>query len=158
MNDEQSQNLSEPGAYSGIAAVLGRALGEPAEGLARFAEVLVQTEDVEWEAKSLPGLWQKMLWRDDESGASIALIRFEQGAGVPSVHSHASNQFMFCLSGRYVYTKSGIVLGPGSFYWNPKGSEHGPTLAEEETIFIETYDGPHYPVQPSWYSDAEDAR
>ena len=84
-------------------------------------EVLLQTEDLEWVEKSLAGLSHKMLWRDPETEASIALVRFEQGSGIPSEHKHASNQFMFCLSGRYVYLPTGTTLTKGSFYWNPKG-------------------------------------
>jgi quercetin dioxygenase-like cupin family protein len=151
------ENLSEPGAYGGEAADLGRVDGAP-DAMARFREVLLQSDDVEWAPKTLAGLSQKMLWRDETTGASIALVRFERGSGVPSPHAHASNQFMFCLSGRYVYTATGLTLTPGSFYWNPKGSVHGPTFAEEDSVLLEFYDGPHYPTQPDWYSDPEDAR
>ena len=45
-----------------------------------------------------------------------------QGRRHPLRHSHASNQFMFCLSGRYRYVPTGLTLTPGSFYWNPKGA------------------------------------
>jgi 2,4'-dihydroxyacetophenone dioxygenase len=121
-------------------------------------EILLQTDDLEWVDNSLACLAQKLLWRDDETGASIALVRFRAGAGVPSAHAHASNQFMFCLKGRYAYLPTGLVLTPGSFYWNPKGCLHGPTRAEEESILLELYDGPHYPTQPDWYTDPEDAR
>ncbi|MEQ9811875.1 MAG: cupin domain-containing protein [Azospirillaceae bacterium] len=125
---------------------------------AAFREVLISTSDEAWQPKSLPGLAQKMLWRDEETGASIALIRFEKGAGIPNAHQHASNQFMFCLSGQYRYIPTGTTLVPGTFYWNPEGSVHGPTVADETSVFLEIYDGPHYPVKPSWYSDPEDAR
>ena len=121
-------------------------------------EVLLQTEDLEWVEKSLAGLSHKMLWRDPETEASIALVRFEQGSGIPSEHTHASNQFMFCLSGRYVYVPTGTTLTKGSFYWNPKGCAHGPTLAEETSILLEVYDGPHYPERPEFYDNDEDAR
>ena len=121
-------------------------------------ELLLQTEDLEWVDKSLTGLSHKMLWRDPETEASIALVRFEKGSGIPSDHKHASNQFMFCLEGKYEYTATKTVLTPGCFYCNPKGNVHGPTVAHEDTVVVEIYDGPHYPVQPSWYSDAEDAR
>ena len=121
-------------------------------------ELLVQTEDLEWVDKSLAGLSHKMLWRDPETEASIALVRFEQGSGIPSEHKHASNQFMFCLSGRYVYLPTGTTLTKGSFYWNPKGHVHGPTLAEETSVLLEVYDGPHYPERPSFYDNDEDAR
>ena len=51
-----------------------------------------------------------------------------------------------------------VTLTAGSFYWNPKGNVHGPTLAHEETVVLEVYDGPHYPVKPDWYTDERDAR
>ena len=121
-------------------------------------EVMLQTDDLEWVEKSLAGLSHKMLWRDPETEASIALVRFEKGSGIPSEHKHASNQFMFCLSGRYVYLPTGTTLTKGSFYWNPKGVAHGPTRAEETSILLEVYDGPHYPERPSFYDNDEDAR
>ncbi|WP_245431042.1 cupin domain-containing protein [Rhodoplanes roseus] len=128
-----------------------------ADAMAAFKEILIQTGDLDWAAKSLAGLSQKMLWRNEETGASIGLVRFEKGAGVPEAHAHASNQFMFCLEGKYRYIPTGTTLTPGCFYWNPKGSVHGPTIAEETSILLEIYDGPHYPVRPSWYTNDEDA-
>src|SRR5215470_15441533 len=113
-------------------------------GAPSLAEILIQSE--------------KMPWRNEETGASIALIKFDKGAGIPQPHLHASNQFMFCLSGRYEYKATRTVLTAGSFYCNPKGNVHGPAIAHEETVVIEIYDGPHYPQKPSWYTDEQDAR
>ena len=128
------------------------------EGMADLGEVLLQTAGIPWREKSLEGLYEKMLWRDEESGATIALIRFDEGIGIPAPHSHASNQFMFLLEGKYEYTATGLTLTPGCFYWNPKGHVHGPTVAHEQTVFLEIYDGPHYPQRPDWYDDDEDMR
>lgn len=122
-----------------------------------LGELLIQSGDMAWREKSLAGIAEKMLWRDEATGASIALIRFSKGASIPQPHSHASNQFMFCLSGRYEYTATGVTLVPGSFYCNHKGNVHGPTLAHEETVVLEIYDGPHYPKKPDWYTDERDA-
>ena len=122
-----------------------------------MSEILIRAEQMEWRAKSLPGVFEKMLWRDDNTGASIALIKFAKGASIPKPHSHASNQFMYCLSGKYEYTLTGVTLVPGAFYCNPKGNVHGPTLAHEETVVVEIYDGPHYPQTPDWYTDERDA-
>ena len=121
-------------------------------------ELLIQSEEMEWREKSLEGIHEKMLWRDEETGASIALIRFEKDAGLPQPHKHASNQFMYCLSGLYEYTNTGVVLEPGSFYCNPEGNVHGPAVAREETVVLEIYDGPHYPETPDFYTDERDAR
>ncbi len=128
------------------------------DGMSDAREVMLKSEAIPWREKSLKGLYEKVLWRDESTGASIALIRFEQGVGIPAPHWHASNQFMFCLSGRYEYTATGVTLTPGSFYWNPKGHVHGPTVAHEETVLLEMYDGPHYPERPSWYKSDDDAR
>ncbi|HEV2508414.1 cupin domain-containing protein [Bosea sp. (in: a-proteobacteria)] len=126
-------------------------------GAPSLEEILIQTNDLPWREKSLKGVHEKMLWRDEATGASVALIRFEKGAGIPKPHSHASNQMMFCLSGHFAYTNTGVELKAGSFYCNPKGNVHGPSLAIEETVVVEIYDGPHYPQMPSWYTDEKDA-
>jgi 2,4'-dihydroxyacetophenone dioxygenase len=138
-------------------AMIDQKTAKPA-GMPSLDEVLLQSNDLPWRAKSLPGVSEKMLWRDETGGSSIALIKFDKGASIPEPHLHASNQFMYCLKGKYEYTKTGVTLTPGSFYWNPKGNVHGPTLAHEETIVVEIYDGPHYPQRPSWYANDEDAR
>ena len=95
-------------------------------GAPRLDEILIQSEQLPWREKSLKGIHEKMLWRNDETGASIALIKFDAGAGIPQPHFHASNQFMFCLRGRYEYTATKVVLTPGCFYCNPKGTFMGP--------------------------------
>jgi len=158
---EWEENLSEPARYGGVSADRSReqaAVDDVGEAAHRFREILVQTADLDWVDKTLAGLSHKALWRNEDTGASISLVRFQAGSGIPSRHSHASNQFMFCLRGRYTYVPTGITLTTGSFYWNPKGSLHGPTHAEEESILLEVYDGPHYPTQPDWYSSTDDAR
>jgi 2,4'-dihydroxyacetophenone dioxygenase len=141
--------MSNPPNSPNVAATLGSLSIE---------EILLQTETMRWREKSLAGVFEKILWRDEATGASIALIKFAKGASIPKPHSHASNQSMFCLSGKYEYTSTGMTLQAGSFYCNPKGNVHGPTLAHEETVVVEIYDGPHYPTVPDWYTDPQDAQ
>ena len=132
------------GAYSGI----------PLGGLKNLDEILLQSKELPWREKSLKGISEKMLWRNEETGASIALIRFAKGSGIPAPHSHASNQFMYCISGEYEYSGSNLTLRPGSFYMNPKDSPHGPTVAKTRSLLLEIYDGPHYYEKPSFHTDA----
>ncbi len=129
----------------------------PVPGAPSLDELLINTADMEWRPKSLAGVFEKTLWRDETTGASMSLIKFAKGASIPKPHLHASNQFMYCLSGKYEYTTTGVTLLAGSFYCNPKGNVHGPTLAHEETVVLEIYDGPHYPQMPDWYTDERDA-
>ncbi len=119
---------------------------------AKTKELLIaQLDPKRW--KNIPaGFRIYTLFENPKTGASIALFEIPKGAGVPVRHKHASNQFMYCLKGRYEYTSTGLVLEPGSFYMNPKGHPHGPTVAHEDSLLIEMYDGPHYFERPSYHS------
>jgi 2,4'-dihydroxyacetophenone dioxygenase len=97
----------------------------------------------QWPVSAIDGLRMKELYLV-EGGLSIALLNFEKGSGIKRRHRHASNQFMYCLSGKYSYESSGLELSPGDFYWNAKGGPHGPTTALEDSVLLEIYDGPHY--------------
>ncbi|MBJ3816886.1 cupin domain-containing protein [Shimwellia pseudoproteus] len=121
-------------------------------------EVLVRPEDLDpekWLLFEKTGLRQYMLWVHPETGASVALLDFPAGSGVPERHRHASNQFMYCLEGEYCYFggESDITLRPGDFYMNPKGAFHGPTRANSRCLLLEVYDGAHYYEKPEYHSD-----
>ena len=119
--------------------------------MAELQEMLLQADDdTGWENLGASGAQIKILWQNPETGASIALFKISKGGGVPTTHTHASNQFMYCLKGRYRYPNSDITLTPGSFYWNPKDNPHGPTQAEEDSLLVEIYDGAHYYETPEF--------
>lgn len=105
----------------------------------------------------VPGELSKLLWSrgqqrgvDIKDDASMHMVRFSKGSGIPVRHSHASTQFMYCVSGQYLYKSSGLILKPGDFYYNPAGEEHGPTEALEDCVLLEIYDGPHYAELPKF--------
>jgi quercetin dioxygenase-like cupin family protein len=116
-------------------------------------ELLVRKPDPKKWTKIPVGFRIYTLWEHPKTGASIALFECPKGVGVPTRHVHASNQFMYCLKGEYEYTSTGLKLKPGTFYMNPKGHPHGPTLARKDSLLIEIYDGPHYFKRPSYHSD-----
>lgn len=119
-------------------------------------ELLLQTTQLDpagWLDFPEYGFRQYFLWKNPQTGASIALLEYEKGGRIPVKHSHASNQFMYCLEGDYEYTDSQLRLKPGSFYMNPKDHPHGPTVAHERSVLIEIYDGPHYYEKPVFHTD-----
>jgi quercetin dioxygenase-like cupin family protein len=131
-------------------------MSHPNEALAKTLEVLVRTQDLDpakWLDFPEYGFRQYFLWKNLDTGASIALLDYQKGGRIPVKHSHASNQFMYCLEGDYEYTDSKLRLTPGSFYMNPKDHPHGPTLAHERSLLIEIYDGPHYYEKPVFHTD-----
>ena len=95
------------------------------DDMPKLDEILIKTDSVPWREKSLKGVHEKMLWRNDETGASIALIKFDKGAGIPQPHYHSSNQFMFCSAGPLRMHLDRRRAHAGSFYCNPKGNVHG---------------------------------
>jgi 2,4'-dihydroxyacetophenone dioxygenase len=107
-----------------------------------LGEILIDTTRMPWREKTSKGVYEKMLWRDAATGASIALIRYDKDAGTPNPHAHVSNQMMFCLSGQFDYPSTGISLKAGCFYINAKGNVHGPSVAMEDTVIVEIFDGP----------------
>ncbi|MBR2815192.1 MAG: cupin domain-containing protein [Reyranella sp.] len=128
----------------------------PNEALAKTLEVLVRTQDLDpakWLDFPEYGFRQYFLWKNTETGASIALLDYQKGGRIPVKHSHASNQFMYCLEGDYEYTDSKLRLTAGSFYMNPKDHPHGPTIAHARSLLIEIYDGPHYYEKPVFHTD-----
>ena len=121
-----------------------------------LGEILVRMDDLDpegWITFPTTPLRQYFLWVHPDTGASIALVRFPEGSGIPVRHTHASNQFMYCIEGEYEYTDSRIVLRPGDFYMNPKDHPHGPTLARKRSLLIEMYDGPHYYEKPVYHTE-----
>ena len=95
-------------------------------GAPSLDEILINTDAMPWREKSLKGVSEKMLWRNEETGASIAMIRFDKGAGIPAPHYHASNQFMICLKGRYEYTRTGVTLTRGLVLLQSEGQRARP--------------------------------
>ncbi|PSM16407.1 cupin domain-containing protein [Nitratireductor sp. StC3] len=129
---------------------------EQKAALAQSLEVLIDRDALDadkWLDFPDYGLRQYFLWKNPDTGASIAILEFEKGGHIPVKHIHASNQFMYCLEGDYEYTDVGLRLKPGSFYMNPKDNPHGPTLAHEKSVLIEIYDGPHYYEKPVFHTD-----
>ena len=131
-------------------------MSHPNEALAKTLEVMIRTQDLDpakWLDFPEYGFRQYFLWKNTDTGASIALLDYQKGGRSPVKHAHASNQFMYCLEGDYEYTDSRLRLTAGSFYMNPKDHPHGPTIAHERSLLIEIYDGPHYYEKPVFHTD-----
>ncbi|MFJ4268636.1 cupin domain-containing protein [Paenarthrobacter nicotinovorans] len=121
-----------------------------------MSEILIDTNALDpegWIDFPEYGFRQYFLFKDPQTGASVAILDYEPGGQIPTKHTHASNQSMFCLQGDYEYIDSGIRLKPGSFYSNPKDHPHGPTIAHERSLLIEIYDGPHYYETPEYHTE-----
>ena len=81
-------------------------------GMPSLEEVLLQSNDIPWRRKSLPGVSEKMLWRDEEGGSSIALIKFDKGASIPEPGRSARERRTSSCSASRVNTSTPRLASP----------------------------------------------
>jgi quercetin dioxygenase-like cupin family protein len=78
------------------------------------------------------GVFNKVLYFDPITGATMELAKVEKGCKFPA-HYHTTLQTLFLVSGR-LKDDNGEVTEPGTFRIIPAGQLHGPFTAEEEAI------------------------
>lgn len=96
---------------------------------------LTYAPNFKWAALSVPGsegkAWIKILGKDQETGATAALVRYDAGFRMgKSVSSVFSDSIV--VQGRM--TLGDRVCNRLSYYYRPAGTEYGPISVEEETI------------------------
>ena len=106
-------------------------------------------DEVEWKPAPrgyyLTDVEQKILWVNEETGATIVLVKFPPGIA-DKLHTHPNaNQIVFGLSGAR-NTPMGVIGPDGnSLNITPKGEVHGKGDFAEESIALFYWDGPPKP-------------
>ena len=101
---------------------------------------LAQAADLPWQPGPYPGVELKFLHRNEATGGVVVLRRFAPGVTVPAhVHPDAS-EWAWVLSGEW--QESGVTYGPGTLFFAPKGTVHGPHYARGEVVSLTFFDGP----------------
>ncbi len=106
----------------------------PTEQTHRLPEAfarLGQHEQHPWTPLPWKGIFNKVLYFDRITGATIELAKVEKGAEFPE-HYHPTVQTLFLVSGKL--RSRGNLITPGTFNVIPAGQVHGPFFAEEESI------------------------
>jgi len=86
--------------------------------------VVIDTDDMEWEASAMPGVWRKQLAHEAaEHGHSTSLVRYDPGSSFPT-HQHPQGEEILVLEG--VLSDEHGDYGNGTYIRNPPGSEHTP--------------------------------
>lgn len=92
---------------------------------------LGQHEQHPWQPLPWKGIFNKVLFFDRITGATIELAKVEKGAEFPE-HYHPTLQTLFLISGK-LRSRDTLII-PGTFNIIPAGQVHGPFFAEEESI------------------------
>jgi len=97
-------------------------------------------EDVPWQPGPYEGVELKILHRNETTGGVVVLRKFHAGKTIPA-HTHpAANESAWILSGEW--EENGIAYTPGTLFFAPRGTLHGPHVAKTEVISLTTFDGP----------------
>ena len=93
-----------------------------------------------WKPGPYPGVELMVLHQNQQTGGVTVLRKFSAGMTIPA-HIHPdANEFVYVLSGDW--EESGITYSPGTFFFAPRGSKHGPHFAKTEVISLTIFDGP----------------
>jgi hypothetical protein len=116
--------------------------------------VKINGKEVEWERhpNHTNNVYRHILWKNEETGASLAILRIEKGELVEQLpHSHPNaNQYTIQLSGRAQRpddTEISFSEGNYGFGYYPKNEKHAGIKVKgakviEERINLEFFDGP----------------
>ena len=103
-------------------------------------------DDIEWEDTPrgyyLTDVKQKVLWKDPNSEATLALLKFPVGEA-DEIHSHSGKQITIGLSGELLMPPNNVLtkIEPNMVATVEKGGKHGATVFTKETIMLFFWDG-----------------
>jgi len=93
-----------------------------------------------WQPGPYAGVELLVLHKREDTGGVTVLRKFHAGVTVPA-HTHPlANETVYVVSGEW--EEDGVVYGPGSHFFAPKGVRHGPHVARTEVISLTVFDGP----------------
>jgi hypothetical protein len=104
-------------------------------------------DDVPWEDAPrdvfVTDVKQKVLWRNDATGATFILLKSPASAGITDRrHFHPeANQWSFGLAGEAI-DEHGKWTFLGSVGYNPRGQPHGPSTVTKDALCFVFWDGP----------------
>ena len=113
--------------------------------MARPAIEFFNPEEIPWEPHVVQGkrqgsLLQKILSRDEETGAYTLLVKYPKGFKHPFLTYHTVTEELFIVKGRI--KMQGKEYGKGYYAFRPVGMVHGDMEVLEETILLIGLSGP----------------
>jgi quercetin dioxygenase-like cupin family protein len=103
-------------------------------------QYLAHAKDKSWQPGPYPGVELLVLHKHEATGGVTVLRKFHAGVTVPA-HTHPlANEHAYVLSGEW--EESGVVHAAGTFFFAPKGEQHGPHVARTEVLSLTHFDGP----------------
>jgi len=110
-----------------------------------LASRFVDVEHLPWEKTRYPGVEQKTLLVERETGLLTALMRMAPNARLPD-HEHVKIEQTYVLEGSLVCGEG--VCRAGGFVWRPAGSRHEAWAGPQGGLFLAMFQMPNKFFQP----------
>lgn len=95
--------------------------------------VVINTNEQEWQASPMPGVWRKPLAREaTEHGHTTSIVRYDPGSSFSS-HKHPLGEEILVLEG--VFSDEHGHYPTGTYFRSPPGSSHAP-YSEEGCVLL----------------------
>lgn len=109
--------------------------------MAKKQQEIHEVESIPWEPiEGSPGVYQKILNEDPETGSVTRLIKHEPGTETKETQKHDFYEEIFILSGSSMDVKQNLMLKAGYYGYRHPGMEHGPWKSTEGQICFEVRD------------------
>ncbi len=105
-----------------------------------LASRFVEVGALPWEKTVFPGVEQKTLLIDRDSGLLTVLLKMAPGAKLPD-HEHVLIEQTYLLSGTLVCGEGTVTAG--NFVWRPAGSRHEAWAGPEGNLSIAMFQIPN---------------
>ena len=102
--------------------------------------MIVNARDMPWQEAATPGIKFKVLQRDEATGASTLLLKFEPGAKTP-LHEHTGLEQTYVIEGSL--TDHDGTVNAGDFAWRQAGSVHQAQAAPNGSLHISFFSRPN---------------
>lgn len=125
-----------------ILLIVGASASQPGEAQAQAT--VLDTREMSWEPTNTPGFpigaTRKLLHIEQETGAGAALRRHPAGYVEPRHYHTTDAHAIYVLEGRL--DVGGVEAGPGTFFYFPANTAHGPMVSLEDSVFLIWAAGP----------------
>jgi len=99
--------------------------------------VVINTNEREWVASPMAGVWRKPLAREEaERGHATSIVRYEPGARF-SAHDHPLGEEILVLEG--VFSDETGDYPAGTYFRNPEGFRHAPFSNEGCVLLVKLH-------------------
>ena len=105
-----------------------------------LASRFIDVERMPWEKTRYPGVEQKTLFVEKESGMLTALMRMAPGARLPD-HEHVKIEQTYVLEGSLRCPEGECTAG--QFVWRPAGSRHHAWAGPGGGVFLAIFQAPN---------------